>query len=418
MRKIFFFQIILLGLTCIFILTLLVNKSYCRQLLPALSVFGKIPIFDKGKIDKSYTLLTPYATKENFDHAGTVYLLDLYGKPVHTWHTEYPGMYAKMKKNGNLLVSLVYPKKFEDQPEGGKTGAIQELDWAGNVVWEYKNPMLHHDFDVLPNGNVIALVWEPIPEDMAKNIQGGIPHSEFKGRIWADAIIEIDKKGKIISKWHGYEHINVNNDIFSPSDRRSVWGYINSLQYIPKDPFLGKEAYLVSVRKLSVVRLISKRTGKIIWESPKGFMNYQHDATYTQKGSILVFDNRLFYEFSVVTEIDPKTNKIIWQFWPGKGSNEQTKFKETIVSGAQRLKNGNTFVVEGTKGHLFEVTPEGKLVWDMISPYEINTQGPWPNNFLFKARRYQEDEIKWPEDLSSSLPITSQSCEVIRGIFN
>ena len=33
------------------------------------------------------------------------------------------------------------------------------------------------------------------------------------------------------------------------------------------------------------------------------------------------------------------------------------------------MNNGNTFICEGIKGRFFEVTKEGKIVWEYFNPY-------------------------------------------------
>jgi hypothetical protein len=33
------------------------------------------------------------------------------------------------------------------------------------------------------------------------------------------------------------------------------------------------------------------------------------------------------------------------------------------------MNNGNTFINEGAKGRFFEVTKEGKIVWEYLNPY-------------------------------------------------
>jgi len=40
-----------------------------------------------------------------------------------------------------------------------------------------------------------------------------------------------------------------------------------------------------------------------------------------------------------------------------------------FVSGAQRLKNGNTLITDGTVGRFFEVNPEKNIVWEYWNPY-------------------------------------------------
>jgi hypothetical protein len=44
-------------------------------------------------------------------------------------------------------------------------------------------------------------------------------------------------------------------------------------------------------------------------------------------------------------------------------------FNATYISGAQRLKNGNTLVTSGPQGRFFEITPAGQIVWEYWSEY-------------------------------------------------
>ena len=42
-------------------------------------------------------------------------------------------------------------------------------------------------------------------------------------------------------------------------------------------------------------------------------------------------------------------------------------------------------------GRLFEVTPEGELVWEYISPFDNKTYLGETVNWVFRAFRYAED---------------------------
>ncbi|HSF17429.1 MAG TPA: aryl-sulfate sulfotransferase [Vicinamibacteria bacterium] len=48
---------------------------------------------------------------------------------------------------------------------------------------------------------------------------------------------------------------------------------------------------------------------------------------------------------------------------------DQTSFYSDFISGAQRLPNGNTLICQGRDGRIFEVTPDGEIVWDYWTPY-------------------------------------------------
>src|SRR5262249_12045929 len=51
-----------------------------------------------------------------------------------------------------------------------------------------------------------------------------------------------------------------------------------------------------------------------------------------------------------------------WQYQ----ANPPTSFFASIISGAQRLASGNTFVTDGPAGRFFEVTPAGDTVWSYV----------------------------------------------------
>jgi hypothetical protein len=75
------------------------------------------------------------------------------------------------------------------------------------------------------------------------------------------------------------------------------------------------------------------------------------------------------------------------------------------MGGAQRLHNGNTLVTEANFGRLFEITPTGEVVWEYINPYfapypdaAARAYLPGENNAIFRAHRYQRQDIPWLGD--------------------
>ena len=71
---------------------------------------------------------------------------------------------------------------------------LREYDWDGNLVWdfEYANDkvVMHHDLEILPNGNILAISFELItPEEAIA--AGKDPNTTSKAGIWPDKIIEI-----------------------------------------------------------------------------------------------------------------------------------------------------------------------------------------------------------------------------------
>jgi hypothetical protein len=118
----------------------------------------------------------------------------------------------------------------------------------------------------------------------------------------------------------------------------------------------------------------------------------QHDARWIPEGApgaghLMVFNNgmgRPDGRYSSVVEIAPPINasggytrepgrafgpaKPCWQY---VAANKEAFFSPSI-SGAERLANGDTLVCSGEQGRIFEVTGDGKIVWEYVNPYIEN----------------------------------------------
>ncbi len=55
---------------------------------------------------------------------------------------------------------------------------------------------------------------------------------------------------------------------------------------------------------------------------------------------------------------------------------DSISFWSSFISGAHRMNNGNTFINEGARGRFFEVTKEGKIVWEYLNPYRGEMRKP------------------------------------------
>jgi hypothetical protein len=59
-----------------------------------------------------------------------------------------------------------------------------------------------------------------------------------------------------------------------------------------------------------------------------------------------------------------------------EGGYPPWSFQSTHISAAPRLPDGNTFIDEGQKGQLFQVTPDGDIVWEYVNLYVCKTDQP------------------------------------------
>jgi len=359
-----------------------------------------VTIFNATETYSGFTLFTPLGGDDSMDGKGVMYLIDMSGNVVHRWNLSYrPMPYGFLLPNGNLMYSG--ETESGPRPNAGKSGIIQEIDWDGNVIREFREDAMHNDFDKMPNGNILAIVWEKPPIKISGNIKGGIPGTEFNGSIWSDKIIEIDPNGKIVWEWHSYNHLDLDEFVISPLEKRNEWLHANSIDFLPKgNAFNGHESILISFKKISRVVIIDKTTKNLSWVWGENHLNQQHDATLLSSGNVLVFDNgmRIVGELphSRVLEIDTKTDEIIWSY-VGTGFIGNNFFS-SILSGAQKLPNQNVLIAEGVTGRIFEVTPNKQIVWEYINPYYSKNEF---KNAIFRAYRYGPNDIEWPVKMPS-----------------
>ncbi|MBA7705858.1 hypothetical protein ES703_114698 [subsurface metagenome] len=104
---------------------------------------------------RSYNGVTLFTPVNGTD----VWLIDMQGRYVNQWDMGYEsGCYGELLPNGNLL----YAGKIDNGPLTdleGAGGILLEVDWGSNVIWEYKDPYLHHAFYRMKNGNTLVLKW-------------------------------------------------------------------------------------------------------------------------------------------------------------------------------------------------------------------------------------------------------------------
>ncbi|MFM9883612.1 MAG: arylsulfotransferase family protein, partial [Burkholderiales bacterium] len=268
----------------------------------------------------------------------------------------------------------------------GKGGHFREYDWEGNVVWEYVDHGQHHDFRRLPNGNTVYLGWEPMPEDRARRVLGGVPGSESAkgGKIYNDYLREVDAAGRFVWEWHAYD---LDLDKYPLADDCWRWEFAHANSCCP----LPDGRVLISVRHLDSLLMID-RAGKVVWEKRDPLWGHQHHAEVLPNGNITLFANGMTNMTqplcSRVLELDARTSDVVWQY----KARQSWTFFSPIISGAQRLPNGNTLICEGLHGRAFEVTNGGDIVWQYVCPFFIQAfPNDGPSNCLFRAYRYGAD---------------------------
>jgi hypothetical protein len=341
-----------------------------------------VTLNNRDKATPGYTLFSPIGQFKTF-------LIDLEGEVAHEWEFPLPpGNYAYLQPNGNLLRA----SRTAEGPKGmsAKGGLLQEIDWDGNVVWEHTDHHQHHDFTRLPNGNVIYTAWEPLSPEAVARVGGGLAGTDHGGEIYGDSFREVDADGNIVWEWHVETDMEIEKFPICAICHRNEFAHANTVTY-DKDGDI-----MFSQRHNHLVAVIDKATKKLKWDMcDMKLFGHQHDFQQLENGNYLLYANGDHTDVhgpntgSAILEIDPATKEVVWEY---KGQPRHT-FYSPHISGCQRLASGNTFICEGIWGRLFEVTPEGEVVWEFINPHTVPADGPGIEgaNQVFRAYRYAAD---------------------------
>jgi len=318
---------------------------------------------------------------------------------------------VKPVANGHLMAiaRVKNKRKSEVRVTKGKPGLSQivELDPAGNVVWQFKADettlpdyhFIHHDFFVTPQNTVMLLTsGRRTDENVAAK------------DILDDAVIEINRAGKLLWQWSALDHIDqlglsdsVRHKIMDKSlkkrrrkNKQATADYrpmidvfhANSIQVIPPNRFSDNPIFkpgnlLISLRNVNRGIIVDKATGDVVWSLKLATINQHHIRMIPPglpgAGNILLFDNggRSFYTsakraMSRILEVDPIEQTIVWSYQEPTSSDENRLFSEKMSS-AQRLPNGNTLILNSVNSRVFEVDTSGNVVWD--KPAESKKKG-------------------------------------------
>ena len=283
-------------------------------------------------------------------------LIDMNGEVVHAWHGVRAVGRARLSPAGNLVVI-------------GESGDLEEYDWEGRKTWNFTLPdtdtFLHHDFIQLENENFLVLAYDPSAK--------------------ADFLLEVDRSGEIRWRWDANQHLEHEFQRSSTSKNRT---HINSLHELPPNRWFDKglEAFrpgniLISARNLNTIYIVARPGGEVVWQHDDG-LDYQHEAIMIPPGiqgagNILLFNNGYHnlneYRHSAVIEINPVEGAQVWKY---RGSG----FYSSTGGTQQSLPNGNLLVTSSQGGRIFELTRDGRIVWQWSPPFKPMRASRYPEN--------------------------------------
>lgn len=377
--------------------------------------------YEPSSVQEGYNLYFPH-------NQGTAWLLDNCGQIVHRWEnpSSRPGNSVYLLDNGDLLQcakDTIHTNLVINA--GGAGQYVQRLDWDNNVLWRYEisdnSARMHHDIAPMPNGNVLAVVWEL--KDSLECIQAGRNPAFLSagGALWPDMILELQPIGTdsaaVVWEWHAWDHLiqdfdpnmdnygvvadhpELMNINYVENGIGADWMHVNAIDYNA-----DLDQIMISVPFMNEIWIIDHSTstaeaashnggnsgmgGDIIyrWGNPFAYgvglledaqLVFQHDCHWIKEGTgpsdpdlgkILVFNNRIGGDYSTVDLIDPPVNGFNYDLVPGSAygplapdwtyvADPPQDMFSGGLSGAQKLANGNYLIASGRQGQAIEIDP-------------------------------------------------------------
>jgi hypothetical protein len=170
-------------------------------------------------------------------NATSATLYDTTWTAYHTWTglTGSTGYSSYLMPGGYLWRAAKAPTSSlpSGTPMGPICGRVTKHDYSGTLLWDYlitgTDFVSHHDIRPLPNGNVLAIVYER--KTSAEVIAAGC--TTYSGQMWPDKIIEIQQTGlttgTIVWEWKSWDHLM---QITDPTKANYVTSLVNNPQLL------------------------------------------------------------------------------------------------------------------------------------------------------------------------------------------
>ena len=236
-------------------------------------------------------------------------------------------------------------EKWDQQtfwPEWDEGAGSRVHRWKidGTAVETVATPGLHHAFTELADETLVwgAADWET--EALVARPPGGLISTlwrcdEFHDLVGSDQVCQSNSLS-----WH------------EPSDT-FLYSFYTTSTVVEIDHATGES-----------LRWWGHLPGSWEFDPVESAFHWQHGAVFTDEGTLLLstYSAEMVPEGVVreyALDADTETLRQVWTFGEGE-------FLWTVTGGeAHRLPGGNTLHNQGSGGRLREITPDGRVVWDV-----------------------------------------------------
>jgi len=372
-----------------------------------LVLFFAFTINCKEVMSQQWGLYTFYATQNSTQAK----LVDTAGTVFKTWALSSSTAYSAYLLPGDTILQTV---RYQSGSigQGGITGKVRKVNWAGTTVWEYAvsdaSTQMHHDVCGLPNGNVLLICYE------SKTASPTTVGCSSTITVWSEKIIEVQPTGpttgNIVWEWHLWDHLcqsvypNVTStyvaNVADHPERMNVnysikqdWFHMNGIDYNPQlnqimlSSHYMNEIYVIdhSTTTAEAASNTGGNSGKggnflYRWGNPAAYglsatgnnsgFKVIHDAHWIPSNNPLYPNYMCAYNNNSGSTVkvaiwNPPYNGYNYSYTAGSIIGPTSVINPTIPSftatdmgNSQQLGNGNVLVCN-PGGSIYEVGPDG-----------------------------------------------------------
>lgn len=330
-----------------------------------------------------------------------------------------------------------------------------ELLWTYNI--DDSTQIQHHDIHFTPHGNIMMIIWQKKElDEIVANGFDTLSHSQRS--ILTDYILEIDPMtDSIVWEWHAWDHLIQDHDstklnygiVADHPERIDInyqeytfdktdWLHCNSLDFNPIldqvilnskhfNEFWIIDRSTTSTEAAGTSGGNSNQGGDLLyrWGNPKAYqagetsdrqLFSQHDVQWIDEddinpnydffGKIALFNNHIETGLSLGQILEPSFDTTSFSYSIANGTFLPESFSaefshpdtarnySTAASSIQIIGDGSVVMCAGRQGRTFELTPDGQVAWEYVTPFKNGNQIPQglnlnlSDNFTFQAQRY------------------------------
>jgi hypothetical protein len=355
-----------------------------------------------GRAVSGLTLITGF-----FDGSLGIRLIDTNGDVLNHWPISYNAIWPESPHlpdqprdwNTELHGALLMPDGdviFTFQYAG-----LVRMDHCGGIRWKLPR-QTHHVFTRDPEGNL----W--VPDRKGRELPVS-RYAKVPAPFEEDYVIKVSPDGRVLQEFsildliyrarlEGLLFANGAHDSELTVPLSGDFVHLNDVdvltpEFAPAFPHFEAGDLLLSLRNVNLLMVVHPGTQKVKWTRTGPFLR-QHDPDFQPDGKISVFDNRRDgsgrhgFGGSRILSVDPRSvagDVTIYGALPGQ------HFYTDTMGDHQPLENGNQLISESEKGHVFEIAPDGTVVWSWVNRWKDGSIGK-----ISQATRYPAHYLNQP----------------------